>query len=145
MRYRINSPTVIRETIDGEVIIVHLATGAYYSLDDAGAQIWCAVEGGANPDAIAAAFAVPADGSGAAVRESVCRFVDELCREDLIVPCAGEEPSPGVSADCGVRPESPYSQPVLNKYRDMEELLLLDPIHEVDEAGWPSVQEDSRT
>ena len=25
----------------------------------------------------------------------------------------------------------------MEKYDDMQELLLLDPIHEVDEAGWP--------
>jgi hypothetical protein len=25
----------------------------------------------------------------------------------------------------------------LNKFTDIKELLLLDPIHEVDEAGWP--------
>ena len=31
----------------------------------------------------------------------------------------------------------PYSPPVLNSYTDMEELLLLDPIHDVDQAGWP--------
>jgi hypothetical protein len=26
----------------------------------------------------------------------------------------------------------------LHKYTDMEELLLLDPIHDVDETGWPN-------
>jgi hypothetical protein len=26
---------------------------------------------------------------------------------------------------------------VLQKYTDMADLLLLDPIHEVDEQGWP--------
>jgi len=31
----------------------------------------------------------------------------------------------------------PFSAPVLNAYTDMEELLLLDPIHDVDQAGWP--------
>jgi hypothetical protein len=32
-----------------------------------------------------------------------------------------------------------FTQPVLEVYTDMQDLLLLDPIHEVDEeAGWPS-------
>jgi hypothetical protein len=30
-----------------------------------------------------------------------------------------------------------WAEPVLDKYTDMQELLLLDPIHEVDDAGWP--------
>jgi hypothetical protein len=32
----------------------------------------------------------------------------------------------------------PYSPPKLSAYTDMQELLLLDPVHEVDDAGWPS-------
>jgi hypothetical protein len=31
-----------------------------------------------------------------------------------------------------------FVEPALNKYTDMQELLLLDPVHEVSEAGWPS-------
>jgi hypothetical protein len=31
----------------------------------------------------------------------------------------------------------PYTKPVLNKYTDMQQLLLADPLHEVQEAGWP--------
>jgi hypothetical protein len=27
--------------------------------------------------------------------------------------------------------------PVLERYTDMQELLFLDPIHDVDESGWP--------
>ena len=30
-----------------------------------------------------------------------------------------------------------YEPPVIECYPDMQELLLLDPIHEVDETGWP--------
>jgi hypothetical protein len=30
--------------------------------------------------------------------------------------------------------------PVLEKYTDMQELLLLDPIHDVEEAGWPKAR-----
>jgi hypothetical protein len=32
----------------------------------------------------------------------------------------------------------PFQKPLLQKYTDMEALLLVDPIHEVDEEeGWP--------
>ena len=33
-----------------------------------------------------------------------------------------------------------FNAPVLNKYTDMQDLLLLDPIHEVDATGWPSIK-----
>jgi len=29
---------------------------------------------------------------------------------------------------------------VVEKYTDMQDLVLLDPVHEVDERGWPHVQ-----
>ena len=32
---------------------------------------------------------------------------------------------------------SAFETPVLEKYTDMAELLLLDPIHDVDATGWP--------
>ena len=36
------------------------------------------------------------------------------------------------------RPEIVGLTADLGKYTDMQELLLLDPVHEVDEAGWPN-------
>ena len=44
MRYRINYPQVINETIDGEAIIINLVTGSYYSLDKTGAEVWELIE-----------------------------------------------------------------------------------------------------
>jgi hypothetical protein len=34
----------------------------------------------------------------------------------------------------------PFEMPKLSKYTDMEDLLALDPIHEVDEMGWPNAK-----
>ena len=31
----------------------------------------------------------------------------------------------------------PYVPPQIERFTDMQELLLLDPIHEVDDTGWP--------
>ena len=47
-----------------------------------------------------------------------------------------------VETDPGIERLS-FEAPILHKYTDMQDLLLLDPIHEVDEAGWPSVKPDS--
>ncbi|MBX3014591.1 MAG: hypothetical protein KF832_23935 [Caldilineaceae bacterium] len=42
-----------------------------------------------------------------------------------------------VSRPRGQRPSHTFETPVLNEFTDMQERLLLDPIHEVDHAGWP--------
>jgi hypothetical protein len=47
MCFRINTPGVIHETIDEEVVIIEFESGNYYSLDKAGAAIWGFIAGGA--------------------------------------------------------------------------------------------------
>src|SRR5258706_14044512 len=44
--YRINGPRVIFENIDGELILVHLEKGTYYSTDEVGAALWSLIEAG---------------------------------------------------------------------------------------------------
>jgi hypothetical protein len=36
-----------------------------------------------------------------------------------------------------------FSPPVLQKFSDMQELLLVDPIHEVKAEGWPLTKSQS--
>ena len=40
------------------------------------------------------------------------------------------------------QPLQDYEPPQLMKYTDMQELILLDPIHDVDEKGWPHTKPD---
>ena len=78
----------------------------------------------------------------------VQQFVAELLRENLVV---GEEAKGAESpwnqpmpAQAGYQTQRPgFVPPSLHKYVDMQELLLLDPIHEVDETGWPSIKPDT--
>lgn len=45
-RFQINSPKVVQETIEGEVVIVNLEKGDYYSLLKTGAELWLGIEKG---------------------------------------------------------------------------------------------------
>ena len=62
-------------------------------------------------------------------------FLGDL-RENELVAAADEAPDAG-NVDAATAP-TVYAKPALHVYADMEELLLLDPIHDVSgEAGWP--------
>jgi hypothetical protein len=63
-------------------------------------------------------------------------LLKDLAAEDLISPTE----SAGSAATPGPGTRAPYAAPTLQKHTDMQDLLLLDPIHEVDETGWPSVK-----
>jgi hypothetical protein len=127
---------VVHETIDGEVILIQLETGYYYSLDGTGAEIWELLRQESGPAEIVTLLC-ERHGSGAAVTEAlVTDLLRELCEESLLVG----QPPPART----VPPGSPngLAAPVLRKYTDMEDFLLVDPVHEVDSTGWPNRKAD---
>jgi hypothetical protein len=128
---------VIHQTLDGEVIVVNLDTGTYYSFDGVAAEIWAAVERGLTVEETAAEAADHHGTSPRVAEPAVKRFLAELAHEELIVTLNGSKPIAAPATADGTAQE-PFPEPVLNKYTDMQDLLLLDPIHEVDERGWPS-------
>lgn len=137
-RFRVNSPAVIHQTFESEAVIVNLETGDYFSLRGSGAEVWEAIVRGVPEEEIVAGLA----GEGGAgngrggVGDDVHGLFVELLREALIVPVEAG----AIAAGAGVRQiarRRPYERPILEKFTDMRELLLLDPIHELDEMGWP--------
>ena len=135
-RYTVCGPQVIHETIDGEVVIINLESGNYYSLRGSGAHIWTSIGAGADIDAIADDLFLAFD--GLEVRPDISALLGELEQEGLVARSS----EPGSSRAAfdppvdGVR--QTWSPPVLERYTDMQDLILLDPVHEVDEAyGWP--------
>ena len=138
-RFTIKSPQVIHETVDAEAVIVNLETGHYYMLKETGERIWAALARGASVRDIVAELGGADDGVDGALEATVSTFLRELLAEGLIVPApdaAGEPRAAGAPALA--RPGTPVAAPVLEKFQDMKELILLDPVHEVHEdLGWP--------
>jgi coenzyme PQQ synthesis protein D (PqqD) len=143
MHYRINSPHVVAETLDGETTIVDLESGTYYALNASGSLIWDGLVAGAEPQeasqALASAYGLDRDEAARAVDE----LTGGLADAKLIVPADksasnGSRPEPAATNSDGAANGKPYAVPELSTYTDMQELLLLDPIHEVDESGWPT-------
>ncbi len=78
-------------------------------------------------------------GDPAAIRDALTAFTDELRNEKLVVEQPGEPPTTAVASPL-VEPAE-FTPPVLEKYTDMQDLLLIDPIHEVNDAhGWPKMK-----
>ena len=136
--FRVNSPNVIHETIEGEVILIDLKSGTYYSLRDSGAAIWQSLEQGAGEDDIEAELRSRYDASGDQIRDAVLQLLGELEREGLIRADEGEaEPAARPSFSDNGTARRPFEAPVLEKHTDMQDLILLDPVHEVGAEGWP--------
>ena len=123
---------------------IQLQSGNYYSLRGAGADVWALLERGTTERDIVAelkARYLPDPAMG----ESVKRLLEELADERLVEPApaggaAASVRHPPAGATAGTQP---YPRPVLEKYTDMRDYLLVDPLHDVDERGWPPATGDS--
>jgi hypothetical protein len=136
VQYHVNHPQVINETIDGEAIMINLVTGNYYSLDTTGAEIWELLEQSVAVDDIITVLGLRYDAPKEIIHKAVDDLLTKLLREQLIVFDGGASSKPAPSeASAGVR--SPFQNPKLEKFTDMQDLILLDPVHDVDQRGWP--------
>ena len=128
----INYPNVVAEAFDGEWVIVHLGTGTYFSLDGSAAVLWpWVISGATRDDVVDQASAVFSDGC-ADLAGDVHRFYDELESHDLIA-----DSSEQVSELVSVLDHREYAPPRIGVHADLQDILLLDPVHDVDSAGWP--------
>ena len=130
--FKIRSKAVIHELLDNEIILADLDSGTYYSIRGSGIPVWQLLLCGYSLDAITALFR---GRYGADHSDALGHFVDLLVNEQLLIPDAEEKeacPPPSV-----LWPEQ-FDLPFFEKYEEMKELLMLDPIHEVDEQGWPA-------
>ena len=142
-RFRVNTPMVTHETIDGEAVIINLDSGNYYSLVDVGSFIWSLIEQGASAGEVQNLVSQSYEGNASEIDRGVEDLLVQLQQESLIVPVAEAgafDPTELASSNGHEKPS--FNPPLLNKYSDMQELLLLDPIHDVDEAGWPKPNPD---
>lgn len=120
--YRIRTPQVVHETVAGEVVAIDFATGAYFSLRGAAEAVWSALSGD-EPRSVATVAGAAGD---AADPDQVAAFLDRLVELGLLERTG---PAAGVGGDTGGL--------VVEHYTDMEDLILLDPVHDVSDAGWP--------
>jgi hypothetical protein len=137
MRYRVNSPQVINETIDGEAIMINLATGSYYSLDRVGGEVWALLEASLPVDDIVVQLGRRYDAVENDIRRGVDDLLQRLSSEELVVPCDDSDPIGAASLEQALASRPPFRAPRLEKFTDMQDLILLDPVHEVDSRGWP--------
>jgi len=122
LRLTPNRPNVLDEVFDGEAVLVHLGTGRYFALSPSATEVWAALGAGADWDRLTG-------GVGVAEPE-LAAFVHRLVDEQLVT----------ADGDLPARPDSVAADgPSFEVYTDMQDLLLLDPIHDInlDGSGWP--------
>lgn len=132
MPFKENSQKVVSDLIDGEMMLLNMEAGHYYSLVGAGAPLWSLICQGTTREALLESLntAYPA-GEAKSLEADLDQFLESLRAEELISECAEAQ---STTIEFG----KVYIAPKLATYSDLQDLLLLDPIHDVDETGWPA-------
>jgi hypothetical protein len=133
-------PTVRHERLEDEVIAIDLESGAYFALDDVAAVCWSILAAGGTTGAAVDATVAQFDVAAGTAQSDVEGFVEELVRVGLLAPI--DRPPARPELPDAVPGDREYRAPAIERFDDLEELLVLDPIHEVDEAGWPATPAD---
>lgn len=127
-RYQLNDAEVAAKVMDGEAIIINLENGMYYSIDGAGAEIWSLIANGHAIEEVASVISRRFSVEKAEVESDIGRLVEQLLEEGLVQPADTETTGAmPASSENGARAPVPYTAPELNAYRDMADLLALDP------------------
>lgn len=126
--FQINTQEVIFDVFDDEAVVMNLGTGLYYSLSKSATEIW-------------KFFVIPSalNESSLAILSLHRDFIDLLINQNLILP---------VHLETKIVNEIVFTNgPVkITKFEDMQDLLLLDPVHDIalNNDVWPNKDNASK-
>lgn len=139
-KYLLNS-RVAADNFDGELIIANLDTGLYYTLNGTILNVIKKLPI-QNPEEVINTISTQFPDQSDEVKNDLHKLWKELKDEKLIVE---SEIVPKNYKIIEIDIPLVFSYSKLNRYADMQDLLLLDPIHEVDDDGWPLQEKENVT
>jgi hypothetical protein len=135
MRYAKFDNNILSDVFGEEVVLVNLDSGMYYSLRGSATQIWIRLFNQYSLIEILADLIQIYQVTENQLITDINLFVTQLLELKIIktVTDAERKKIDFISKDVLID----YSTPVVEIFSDMQEILLLDPVHDVDKSGWP--------
>ena len=136
--YKLNEEKMFYDYADGQAVVINYQTGMYYGMSLLASAILDRIIAGKNVDEIITAVKAlpqcPPD-----IADRVHSFVKELQEKEIIVDgsaaSGGAEPLANEVAEDGFDLK-------LDMFAEMADLLLADPVHDVDmKEGWPKLKD----
>jgi hypothetical protein len=126
------NPKVVSDRFDDEVVVVSLESGIYYSFKNSAIEIWSQLEKRASQQIISKSFGTLTTEQ----QKELNAFFEFLVQENLVSLSfdeASHDTEPATTS---------FTSPLYAKFDDMANLIMIDPIHEADQAkGWPNKAE----
>jgi hypothetical protein len=127
-------PHIITQLLDGELTLINLDTGQYFAAGGPAVDIWEIVAAGASASEVDEIISSRYSTSTATVTAEVMRIMQSYRNFGLITKAQEKSGRSHSAVEQAARTWEPGW---IEAYGDMKELLLLDPIHDVTDSGWP--------
>lgn len=131
--YAFNDRNFAFEVFADEIVILNVTEGTYFAVGGWAVEIWNNLAQGGSTERIvsdvSSHYGIPTSEVGRELAEFVARLKQESIFHDA---------APGDGADMAMALSAAFQPISFEKHIDMQDLLTLDPIHDVDpKKGWP--------
>ena len=133
----IASDDIVSEDFGSEAVVLDLRCGRYFSMNEPGSAIWKAIAAGVSVEAMCTSVV----GASTVTAESIRTFVDQLIGHGCLAATDGA-PSTDLSEATRETLLRSTELPAVEVFDDLADLILADPIHDVEESqGWPVLKQ----
>ena len=124
-RQRVRHDELIWRVIDGEAVVVHTETSAYFGLNASGTALWVRLASSpATPDELGDELVSLFGRSSTEARADVEGFLQQAAEHGLIAPATASDDPPPARIDEVPAPRGPYETPNVVRFGDLETLVL---------------------
>ncbi len=136
-RYEVNTEEIAAKVLDGEAVLINLSTCSYYCSNELGGMLWPLIEGRQDRQNMLELMTRHWDVSAAEAATDLDAFLRFLLDEKIIRPT--DAPPVEATAPEPIGAATSYEAPTMEVFRDMAQLLALDPpMPDVGDIPWRS-------
>ena len=129
------APDCVADDFGGEIVVLNANTGVYFSLTDLAAAVWRDLAAGHAVGSIISGIARV----DAGVADAVATFINSLQQAELMRPTSRGR-TEALAPESVVLVGRGETKLTMQSFEDMKDLILADPIHDVDDQlGWPAL------
>lgn len=136
--FEVNEHLISMERLEGEVIIISFNNGKYYSTEFSGADVLWLVKQKVNPEAWESILATKY-GLQDFPKDEIKAFLDKCVIEGILAETKSPMNNKAVLPDDF--PVLGWETPKLIAFSDLQDLLMVDPIHDSSLEGWPRLKQ----
>lgn len=124
--YRVVDEELIWREVEGEAVVVHASTSAYYGVNLSGTLLWKQLAAEATtPEELASSLESHFERDPEQARQEAAAFIEQALREGLVSAVDREGSSEAAPpAEPSTRPAQPYEPPTVTRFGDLETLVL---------------------